>query len=79
MYTLADAFWLYHVGTQSEADEYNLCKAELHPRNVVATDPFPLLWFGWLSFFTGLSFSCWHFITVMYLLAYPPKTLPQMI
>ena len=57
-YTLADAFWLSHIGTWCEADEYNLCKAELHLRNVIGADPFLLLWFEWRSFFTGLLFSC---------------------
>lgn len=52
--SLADALWLFHIGTRREADEHNLCKAELHLRNAVGADPFPLPWFGWLSFFTGL-------------------------
>lgn len=54
MYMLADAFCLSYIGTQCEADKYNPYKTQLHLRNVLAAYTFHLLWFGWLSFFTGL-------------------------
>lgn len=76
---LADAFWLDHIGNWYEAGKYDLSKAELCLRDVVDADTFPLLWSGWLSFFTELYFSCKCLITVMYTLAYPFKTLQQKI
>lgn len=53
-------------------DEYNLFKVEFCLRNVIGADPFPLLWFVGLSFFTGLWFLYQYF--VVFLQAYPPKT-----
>lgn len=55
IYMPAYAFWLsYMGGTWSEVDEYNLFKVDCCLRNVRGADPFPLLWFVGLSFFTGL-------------------------